>query len=121
PAGAQLYYSLTKKADKASIKILDYTGKTLRELPAKTEPGLHRTTWDFTGVSTRQRPGQRSRLEERLAPALPAIGPGVLAALRRGPQVRAVPGMYRVVLVVDGQEHSQGLRVEADPTLPPPL
>src|SRR5207247_3853687 len=28
------------------------------------------------------------------------------------------PGDYRVVLVVDGQEFAQSLRVEADPTVP---
>src|SRR5262249_3933816 len=31
----------------------------------------------------------------------------------------APTGIYRVVLVVDGQEDSQPLRVEADPTTPP--
>ena len=34
PFGAQIYYSLAKKANKASVKILDYTGKTMREVPA---------------------------------------------------------------------------------------
>ena len=134
PPEAQILYSLTKKADKASIKILDYTGKTLRELPAKTEPGLHRAKWDFTGISTRQGGpggpggggpggpgGQRGRLIERLTPVIGATGIGVLGAYQgRGPQVRAVPGMYRVVLTVDGKEYAQGLRIEADPTLPPP-
>jgi hypothetical protein len=58
---------------------------------------------------------------ERLTPVIGATGTGILAAYQgRGPQVRAVPGMYRVVLVVDGQEFAQGLRVEADPTMPPP-
>src|SRR5262249_27258880 len=127
PPEAQILYSLTKKADKASIKILDYTGKPRRELPAKTEPGLPRAKWDFTGISTRQGGpggpggggpggpgGQRGRLIERLTPVIGATGIGVLGAYQgRGPQVRAVPGMYRVVLTVDGKEYAQGLRIEA--------
>jgi hypothetical protein len=45
--GAQIYYSLKDKAEKASIKIIDYQGRTLRELPGKTEPGLHVVAWDL--------------------------------------------------------------------------
>ncbi len=44
---AAISYSLTKKAEKASIRILDYAGKVVRELEAKTEPGLHQITWDL--------------------------------------------------------------------------
>jgi photosystem II stability/assembly factor-like uncharacterized protein len=47
PRGAQIHYSLTEKAEKASIKIIDYAGRTLRELPGKTEPGLHVVAWDL--------------------------------------------------------------------------
>jgi S1-C subfamily serine protease/photosystem II stability/assembly factor-like uncharacterized protein len=46
--GATISYSLTKKAGKASVRILDYAGKVVRELEAKTEPGLHQVTWDLT-------------------------------------------------------------------------
>ncbi len=99
PGGAQIYYSLTKKADKVSLKVMDFAGKLVRELPAKAEPGLHRVTWDLR-AGAGQRPGGGRR-------------PG-----RQGPQA-AAPGMYRVVLTVDGKEYSQGLRVEPDPSLPP--
>jgi photosystem II stability/assembly factor-like uncharacterized protein len=54
PTGAQIYFSLTKKAEKASIKIVDIAGKTVRELEAKTEPGFHRVTWDFARVGGRR-------------------------------------------------------------------
>ena len=36
---------------------------------------------------------------------------------RARPRRAAPPGMYRVVLTVDGKEHTQGLRVENDPLL----
>ncbi|HEX5053961.1 MAG TPA: PDZ domain-containing protein [Planctomycetota bacterium] len=46
--GAVITYSLTKAAEKASIRILDYTGSVVRELEAKNEPGLHQVNWDLT-------------------------------------------------------------------------
>jgi photosystem II stability/assembly factor-like uncharacterized protein len=96
PPGAQLYYSLTKKADKVQLKIVDYAGQTVRELPVKKEQmvvGLHRLTWDLVR------------------------GPG--PNRRRAPNP-AAPGMYRMILTVDGKEHTQGLRVEQDPLLKTP-
>ena len=92
PWGAQLYYSLAKKAEKGvSLKIVDFTGQTAATLKPKNEPGLHRISWDLTRASN------------------PLFGP------RRGGW--AAPGMYRVVLTVDGKEYTQSLRVEADPVL----
>jgi hypothetical protein len=96
PSGAQIYYSLAKKADKVQVKIVDYAGKTVRELPVKKEQttsGLHQLTWDLAR-STNQRRGR-------------AANP-------------AAPGMYRVVLTVDGKEQTQGLRLENDPLLKTP-
>jgi photosystem II stability/assembly factor-like uncharacterized protein len=90
PSGAQIYYSLREKAQAISLKVLDYDGKVVQTIPAPGEPGLHRVTWNLM----RQDGPQRGRR-------------------RFGPQ--AEPGMYRVVLTVDGKEHTQGLRVEADP------
>src|SRR5262249_8952754 len=47
--GAHVFYSLTNKADKVSLKVLDYAGKTMRELKdLPAGPGLHRATWDLT-------------------------------------------------------------------------
>jgi photosystem II stability/assembly factor-like uncharacterized protein len=95
--GAHVFYSLTKKADKVSLKVLDYAGKTMRELKdLPAGPGLHRATWDLT------------RLVVRLSP--PGIFPEAAPA-----------GMYKLVLTVDGQDYTQGLRVEADPGATRPL
>jgi photosystem II stability/assembly factor-like uncharacterized protein len=102
PSGAQIYYSLCKKAEKIQLKIVDYTGKTVRELPVKKEQmtaGLHRLTWDLARGAREPRGPGRGR------------GPG---------QTAAPPGMYRVVLTVDGKEHTQSLRVEYDPLLKTP-
>jgi len=95
PRGAQLYYALGKKADKIGLKIVDFTGKVVRELKVGGEPGLHQVSWDLTRLSLR------------------LIGP------RNVPFSEAVaPGMYRVVLTVDGEELAQSLRVDPDPTAP---
>ncbi len=102
PVGAQIYYSLAKKAEKVQLKIIDYAGKTVRELPVKKEQlaaGLHCVTWDLgRGPSG-------------------ARGPGPGRGQRQSP---APPGMYRVVLTVDGKEQTQSLRVENDPLLKTP-
>jgi hypothetical protein len=86
--GAAIYYSLGKKAEKVSLKIQDYAGLTLREVPVKNEPGLHKATWNLTQLALR--------------PGLSRYSPS---------------GTYRVVLTVDGKEHVQPLRVEVDPVL----
>jgi photosystem II stability/assembly factor-like uncharacterized protein len=102
PSGAQIYYSLCQKAEKVQLKIVDYTGRTVRELPVKKgemTAGLHRLTWDLARVAREPRGPGRGR------------GPG---------QNAAPPGMYRVVLTVDGKEHTQSLRVEYDPLLKTP-
>ena len=82
PSGAQIWYMLAQKADKINLKILDYAGQTMQELPVKNEPGLHQVAW-----------------------------PMVRARLNQPPQPAEV-GMYRVVLTVNGKEYTQPLRVE---------
>jgi hypothetical protein len=52
--GAQIYYSLTKKADKISLTVVDYTGKTVRELRATGDAGLHKVAWDLRVPSARR-------------------------------------------------------------------
>jgi photosystem II stability/assembly factor-like uncharacterized protein len=96
--GAHVYYALTRKVGKLSLSVRDYAGKTLASLPVKNEPGLHRVTWNLQGK--------------------PATAVGVDALLPARPAGGAPPGTYRVVLTVDGQDLSQGFRVENDPTLP---
>lgn len=97
PSGAQIYFSLAKKAEKVQVKIVDYAGQPARELAVKKEQtaaGLHRVTWDLA------RGAREPRGRGRGQGASPAP-----------------PGMYRVILIVDGKELTQGLRVENDPLL----
>jgi hypothetical protein len=162
PRGAQVYYSLAHKANNVSLKVLDYAGKTVSQLQASPEAGLHRVAWNLSQGP--QRPGMGMRrggpggaggppegTPER--PNRPQGGPGgaqggpaaagVAAAAGqaadtaqregageeiegpppemasffgfRGPQ-QVNPGMYRLVLSVDGKELSQWIRVEPDPS-----
>jgi photosystem II stability/assembly factor-like uncharacterized protein len=108
PFGAQIFYSLTKKADKATLKIVDYSGKTVMEANVSKDPGLHRVVWNMTRTTMRTRQF-RIALDAQDMPRRP---PGGVAVTSSAPA-----GMYRVVLTVDGKEQSQGLRIEADPTL----
>jgi photosystem II stability/assembly factor-like uncharacterized protein len=173
PPGAQIYFSLTGKADKVSLKVVDYTGKTVRELFASAAPGLHRVSWDMTigtgrpgagegavagrggfggrggqagGGQRGQRggqPGTAQRGTRAGQPTPPTPGESEATAQPQQPQQEgetptepgpfpgggfgfgfgrlAAPGMYRVVLTVDGQEFTQPLRVEADPDAPTSL
>ncbi|MBX6314045.1 MAG: PDZ domain-containing protein [Isosphaeraceae bacterium] len=152
PPGASIYFTLAQKAEKASLKILDFDGQPIRELRVSTDPGLHRATWPLTRAPSnrsgqapaagrgRGRSGEegeesesserpRAESERRGAggPARRGGPPGGMAAAAGGPLFAtggpavAVPaGTYRVILTVDGEEFAQSLRVEADPTAPPP-
>ena len=95
PPGAQLTYALGNKADKISLKIVDFTGTMARKLDVSGAPGFHRVSWNLTRFTLRPGAPGRRPFEEPVA-----------------------PGMYRVVLTVDGQEYAQTLRVEHDPTVP---
>ena len=82
PSGAQIYYTLAQKADKINLKILDFAGQTIQELPVKNEPGLHQAAW------------------------------AMIQGRRGQPSQRAEVSTYRVVLTVNGKEYIQPLRVE---------
>jgi photosystem II stability/assembly factor-like uncharacterized protein len=141
PPGAQIYYSLAHKAESAALKIMDHTGKQVAELPAETTPGLHRANWALTQGRSRRGPGA-ARSAEQGTPAAASQGaqgsasrPGAAAAAGPRPSVpvpepqqetpelpsffgggqQIKPGVYRVVLTMDGKEHSQWLRIEGDP------
>jgi photosystem II stability/assembly factor-like uncharacterized protein len=135
--GAQIYYSLPKRAEKVAVKIVDIAGATLRELPARREAGLYRLTWDLRGAPPR--PTNNIAATPRSgeeAGAAPAAGRGGGGGQRGGgggggqrggggggtggvggalPAV--VSGTYRVVLTVDGEEFAQTLRIEPDPVI----
>jgi hypothetical protein len=124
PTGAQLYYMLANKADKVTLKVLDVEGKLVRELRASDQPGLHRIAWDLTRPAARQ-PGRGGPPPEAVQPppGQPQPESGEETPMRRGPGGfgggQAVPpGTYRAVLIVDGKELTQSLRVEADPSAP---
>ena len=53
PRGTPIYYSLGKKAEKINLKVVDYTGQTVRELNAGSDPGLHKVVWDLRRPSAR--------------------------------------------------------------------
>ncbi|HEV3203287.1 MAG TPA: PDZ domain-containing protein [Gemmataceae bacterium] len=105
PPGAQIFYSLSQKPEKISLKIVDYTGKTVSELPVKKEPGFHLAPWNLTRSSPRplDAPAGAGR-GRRAQTGMPFGGQGI------------PNGLYRVVLNVDDQEFSQPLRVEGDPS-----
>jgi photosystem II stability/assembly factor-like uncharacterized protein len=90
PTGAPIWYSLGKKASKASLKVLDVEGKPVRELSAEMQPGLHKIVWDLRRAPARRGRGQQSQETSR----------------------PVAPGSYLIVLTVDGKEYKQALRVE---------
>jgi photosystem II stability/assembly factor-like uncharacterized protein len=98
PFGASLCYSLTKKANKIALRVLDIDGTVVRELSAPATPGLHKVVWD-TRRAGRTGPGGRQGRFQTFGPAIPA-------------------GAYRVVLTVDGQELAQSFRVEGEAGAP---
>jgi photosystem II stability/assembly factor-like uncharacterized protein len=53
PRGAGICYSLNKKADKIHLEIIDFAGKTVRQLQASPEPGFHRVQWDLVRPTPR--------------------------------------------------------------------
>jgi photosystem II stability/assembly factor-like uncharacterized protein len=100
PSGAQIFYSLTKKPEKIDLKVMDYSGKAIRTLNTFSTPGLHKIAWDLTGTQAQPPPDQ--------------AGGGRGRGFRFG-SLYVQPGVYRLVLTVDGEEQSQLCRVEADP------
>jgi photosystem II stability/assembly factor-like uncharacterized protein len=134
--GTAIYYSLAKKPEKVSLKVVDIDGKTVRELAVSGDPGLHRVVWDLsTSAAGGGRGGRGGGGGGRGAggggaggekPTTPPAGEGTeqseqptgrggFGGLFAARQVN--PGTYRLVLTVDGKEMSQTVRVEADPTI----
>jgi photosystem II stability/assembly factor-like uncharacterized protein len=138
--GTAIYFSLTKKPEKISLKIVDIDGKTVRDLTqvvaTSTEPGLHRVAWDLSrtpaagggrggrgggarggagrgGEKPELKPGAEDKPGAEQAAAPRGGGGRGLGFGFGGPPVS--PGEYRVVLTVDGKELTQTVRVDADP------
>jgi photosystem II stability/assembly factor-like uncharacterized protein len=116
PFGAEIYYLLQKKADKIGLKVLDFEGKTVRDIEVKGDPGLHRVVWDLARGQQSGARGQESGVRGRESGGRGGRGPGGPGG--RGPgasaQLSVPPGMYRVLLTVDGEEFPQPLRLEAE-------
>ncbi|MBO0698076.1 MAG: PDZ domain-containing protein [Zavarzinella sp.] len=121
PRGAQIDYVLGKKAEKATVKVLDVAGRTVREFQAATEPGYHRLTWDYSRFGNRG-PGGRGQGGGGGAQPKgpnPADAPNLNPLTRpAGNAFAAEPGVYKVVLTVDGTELVQTLTIEPDPNAP---
>ena len=114
-----------------TLKVVDFAGKTVRELAAPAEAGLHRVDLE-PDPRHRARGGGRGGAG---AAAVPARGRAAGRASRPNSPRRppagggrggfggrpVSPGTYRVVLTVDGKELAQALRVEADPDAPASL
>jgi photosystem II stability/assembly factor-like uncharacterized protein len=123
-----IYYSLTKKADKATLAVVDIEGKTVRELQASTSAGLHAVGWNLTTafrpqqpVAARQPSAGAARPEGVGPPEGAGRGQGGGRFARGGGFGRPVPaGSYRIVLTVDGKEYQQSIHVEGDAVTAPP-
>lgn len=134
PNDAQIFYSLTKKAEKVSLKVMDVAGKTVRELTARADPGLHLIHWDLMAAGGGGGPGGLGGGRQAAGGGEGRQGSGQGRQGGGGGQGRqggggggggfrggfaggrAVPnGAYRVVLTVDGEEFTQTFEVLADP------
>jgi hypothetical protein len=108
--GAQIYYTLGKKANAVSLKVFDFTGKQVRDIRAAGDPGLHHLSWDLRRASLQPQepaPSAPPGETEGQQPAQRFLG-----GIFRGQPV--TPGMYRVVLTVDGKEFGQSVKVEGE-------
>lgn len=98
PDGTSIWYTLPEKPGSVSLKVTNGDNKVVRELKPTTSAGLNRVVWELSGAPV-GRPGGG---QPGGAPRAAAISPGT----------------YRVVLTVDGVEHVQPIKVEADPNAP---
>ena len=107
---AFIEYVLPQKANRVTVKIMDNTGKTVRDLSASAEAGYHRVPWDLRRVAGVRQGIIASGASEAEIAASP------FGRMLLGPDV--APGAYRVVLTVDGTELTKSLVIEPDPTMP---
>jgi photosystem II stability/assembly factor-like uncharacterized protein len=121
PDGAVLDYYLKSPAKQVTLEIFDPSGKLVRRFGSGTKPptypplpihprwlpkpmllenaaGMHRFVWDLRWSNS----GSSEEIEEDEGFRAP-----------RGP--RAVPGIYQIKLIVNGDNFTQNLKVEMDP------
>jgi len=106
PREAYADYVIGKKAQKATLKVLDVRGNVIRDAGASTDPGYYRVAWELARGGPRRGPVGVPPKDGNLNP------------LARATSASLVPGDYRVILTVDGAEFMQTLTVEADPSAP---
>ncbi len=106
PREAFADYVIGKKAEKATLKVLDVRGNVIRDGGASTEPGYYRVAWELSRGGPRRGAGGIPPKDGNLNP------------LARPSSNALVPGEYRVILTVDGTEYVQTLTIEADPSMP---
>lgn len=102
PTGANIYYYLKNKADKVVLTIKDSAGTIVQELSGGGSPGIQKVFWNLS-----RRAGQE---RESMAEFIQRMGTG-----------RADPGVYEVILNVNGKEvMAKKINVRAD-ELPDPI
>ncbi|MCI0684045.1 MAG: PDZ domain-containing protein [Gemmataceae bacterium] len=123
---AYVDFVLGNKTEQLELKVVDIQGKTVRTLDVKkaVEPGFHRIAWDLS--SEPQKGGKGKGLfTGKGKGGGGAAGKGAVAKGAKGGKGGKGPfggggppvknGVYRLILVADGQEHSQTLVIEPDP------
>jgi hypothetical protein len=106
PRQAVIDFLLSQKAAKPTLKILDSFGSLVREfdLAKEKEPGIHRIRWDLVGGGTSGAAKEKKTKQAKQ---------GKQGAAAGGQPVK--PGVYLVVLNVDGDVQRRLLTVEPDP------
>jgi len=96
PSTADIYYYLKDKAGEVEIVIRDLEGNEIQKLNGTGSAGLHRTTWNLRRSAPPAEEGQRRA--------------------RSGREVDA--GVYKIVLMIDGEEkQAKKLEIQDDPIL----
>lgn len=111
PRTVTIDFSLPKKIEKLTLKVVDVDGTMLREVDLTKEsgPGLHRVSWDLSTGTSKKGPPTGKGLGKGKAGKGPNAGPA-------SPFVGA--GRYRIVLEGEGVELARTVTIEGDPRLP---
>jgi photosystem II stability/assembly factor-like uncharacterized protein len=105
--GAYIDYLLPTKVERVTLNVKDVSGRTVAELNASKEAGLHHVVWNLQTVNIPRGFGGANQGDLESNPFVQSLfGSGVRA------------GTYRIVLNVDGKELAVALNVEGDPNAP---
>jgi photosystem II stability/assembly factor-like uncharacterized protein len=97
PPGATIYYYLKNQANKVTLSVKDATGAVIQELNGKIGKGIQKVQWNLTKRSDQS-------------------GDEGMARMRRFRQAMADPGIYTIVLSVNGREvGTKTVTVKEDP------